>query len=176
MVAGRSRNLRIMLILQSFSQLTQVYGKSQAETIESSVGLTIGFSTNNWETLNEWARRCGEKYVKPNGLNGPIVKEQLITASQLAAMPPGTALIMVDSQYKFIAQLPFYYQMYKDAEKPVAKAAPFEETYGHKAINFEKMVKDMKLESKPITNIDEIIARLDKKIEELAKEEEEKNS
>ncbi len=205
MVAGRSRNLRIMLILQSFSQLTQVYGNAQAETIESSIGLIIGFSTNNWETLSEWARRCGEKYVKPNGQNGPVVKEQLITASQLAAMPHGTALIMVDSQYKFIAQLPFYYQSYKPAENPMTKALPFKETYGHMAIDFEKMVKGMKMDAerkrmqtdnsegremafnlfmphppkvdpRDKASIDEIIARLDKKIEALAKEEEEKNS
>ena len=51
MVASRSRNMRLMLVLQSTSQLVDVYGKSKAETIYSSIGITIGFSTNNWENL-----------------------------------------------------------------------------------------------------------------------------
>lgn len=99
MVASRSRNMRLMLVLQSNAQLVDVYGKSKAETINSCIGITIGFSTNSWETLTEWAQRCGEKQIENSG---HIIKEQLITASQLAAMPTGTALVMVDSQYKFL--------------------------------------------------------------------------
>ncbi len=109
MVAGRSRNIRIMLLLQSISQLTDVYGKSKAETINSCIGITIGFSTNNWETLSEWSQRCGERTVE-NG--NSITKEPLITASQLAAMPAGTALVLIDSRYKFISQLPFFYELH----------------------------------------------------------------
>lgn len=67
MVAGRSRNMRLMLILQSYEQLVDVYGKSKAKTICSSIGITIGFSTNCWETLVEWSQRCGKKQVENNG-------------------------------------------------------------------------------------------------------------
>lgn len=141
MVASRSRNLRLMLILQSHAQLVDVYGKSKAETINSCIGITIGFSTNSWETLTEWAQRCGEKQIERNG---HIIKEQLITASQLAAMPTGTALVMVDSQYKFIAHLPFYDEMYDNSKwkapqyKPTASGRPF------KSLDFEAMVKEIK--------------------------------
>ncbi len=141
MVASRSRNLRLMLVLQSLAQLTDVYGKSKAETINSCIGITIGFSTNSWETLTEWAQRCGEKQIE-NG--GHIIKEQLITASQLAAMPTGTALIMLDSQYKFIAHLPFYDEMYDNSGwkapqyHPVTRKTPF------KPFDFEAMVNDIK--------------------------------
>lgn len=141
MVASRSRNMRLMLVLQSLAQLTDVYGKSKAETINSCIGLTIGFSTNSWETLNEWAQRCGERQIENSG---HIIKEQLITASQLAAMPTGTALVMVDSQYKFIAYLPFYDEMYDNSKW----AAPTDRSSGrrkmHKTIDFESMVKDIK--------------------------------
>src|SRR5699024_5536066 len=90
MVASRSRNIRLMLVLQSYTHRIDGYGKSKSETINSCIGITIGFSTNSWETLTEWAQRCGEKQIE---INGHIVKEQLITATQLAAMPIGTALI-----------------------------------------------------------------------------------
>ena len=141
MVASRSRNMRLMLVLQSNAQLVDVYGKSKAETINSCIGITIGFSTNSWETLTEWAQRCGEKQIENSG---HIIKEQLITASQLAAMPTGTALVMVDSQYKFIAHLPFYDEMYDNSKwkapqyKPTTSGKPF------KSLDFEAMVKGIK--------------------------------
>ena len=198
MVASRSRNLRLMLVLQSIAQLTDVYGKSKAETINSCIGITIGFSTNSWETLTEWAQRCGEKQIENSG---HIIKEQLITASQLAAMPTGTALVMVDSQYKFIAHLPFYDEMYDNSKwkaphyKPTASGRPF------KSLDFEAMVKGIKKKQMESTlsgfsaerkapevprgfpffeearsdgpmDIDSLVSRIDAKIAELEAEEE----
>ena len=113
MVACRSRNMRLMLVLQSNAQLEDVYGKSKAETINSCIGITIGFSTNSWGTLNEWAQRCGERYMEKDG---HMLKEPLITASQLAAMPIGTALVLVDSQYKFVSRIPFYNELYDNSD------------------------------------------------------------
>lgn len=198
MVASRSRNMRLMLVLQSNAQLVDVYGKSKAETINSCIGITIGFSTNSWETLTEWAQRCGEKQMENSG---HIIKEQLITASQLAAMPTGTALVMVDSQYKFIAHLPFYDEMYDNSKweapqyKPTASGKPF------KSLDFEAMVKDIKRKRMESTlsgmsterkapetpmgfpfldgsrsdgpmDIDSLVSRIDAKIAELEAQEE----
>ena len=198
MVASRSRNMRLMLVLQSNAQLVDVYGKSKAETINSCIGITIGFSTNSWETLTEWAQRCGEKQIENSG---HIIKEQLITASQLAAMPIGTALVMVDSQYKFIAHLPFYDEMYDNSKwkapqyKPTASGRPF------KSLDFEAMVKEIKKKQMESTlsgfsaerktpavptvfpffeearsdgpmDIDRLVSRIDAKIAELEAEEE----
>lgn len=198
MVASRSRNMRLMLVLQSNAQLVDVYGKSKAETINSCIGITIGFSTNSWETLTEWAQRCGEKQIENSG---HIIKEQLITASQLAAMPTGTALVMVDSQYKFIAHLPFYDEMYDNSRwkapqyKPTVSGRPF------KSLDFEAMVKGIKKKQMESTlsgfsaerkasevprgfpffeeaqsdgpmDIDSLVSRIDAKIAELEAEEE----
>lgn len=197
MVASRSRNMRLMLVLQSNAQLVDVYGKSKAETINSCIGITIGFSTNSWETLTEWAQRCGDKQIENNG---HIIKEQLITASQLAAMPTGTALVMVDSQYKFIAHLPFYDEIYDNSKwtppqyKPTVSGRPF------KSLDFEAMVKGIKKKEMESTlsgfgterkapampsgfpfldddhtdgpmDIDSLVSRIDAKIAELEAEE-----
>lgn len=199
MVASRSRNIRLMLVLQSYAQLIDVYGKSKAETINSCIGITIGFSTNSWETLTEWAQRCGEKQIE---INGHIVKEQLITATQLAAMPIGTALIMVDNQYKFIAHLPLYDEMY-DNSAWKAPESDFEiNKRGFKSFDFVALVKtirkkklesvlaDMDSERKPLEtssresffnviqnensiDIDKLVSKIDAKIAELEKEEKE---
>lgn len=141
MVASRSRNVRLMLVLQSNAQLVDVYGKSKAETINSCIGITIGFSTNSWETLTEWAQRCGEKQIENTD---HIIKEQLITASQLAAMPTGTALVMVDSQYKFIAHLPFYDEMYDNSKWKAPEYKPSVSGRAVKPFDFEAMVKENK--------------------------------
>lgn len=141
MVASRSRNIRLMLVLQSNAQLVDVYGKSKAETINSCIGITIGFSTNSWETLTEWAQRCGEKQIENSG---HIIKEQLITASQLAAMPTGTALVMVDSQYKFISRLPFYDEMYDNSKWKAPQNRSATRGKRFKSFDFEGMVKDIK--------------------------------
>lgn len=141
MVASRSRNMRLMLVLQSNAQLVDVYGKSKAETISSCIGITIGFSTNSWETLNEWSQRCGEKQEETSG---HIIKEPLITAAQLAAMPTGTALVMVDNRYKFISHFPFYNEMYDNSDWREPKQTKNTSKSKMKTINFEEMVKDIK--------------------------------
>ncbi len=198
MVASRSRNMRLMLILQSNAQLVDVYGKSKAETINSCIGITIGFSTNSWETLNEWAQRCGEKQIENSG---HIIKEPLITASQLAAMPTGTALIMVDSQYKFIAHLPFYNEMYDNTDWKAPRYSSSAKSGKLKTLDFESMVKAIKKKqmesaisntsmerrsnempmgfpflgeerSETSPNLDSLMSRIDAKIAELEAEEE----
>lgn len=141
MVAGRSRNMRLMLVLQSNAQFVDVYGKSKAETINSCIGITIGFSTNSWETLTEWSQRCGEKQIENCG---HILKEPLITASQLAAMPTGTALIMVDSQYKFVAHLPLYDEMYDNSSWVAPRTIQTSKKSVMKTVDFEKMVQELK--------------------------------
>ena len=112
LTAARSRNIRMMLILQAYSQLCDLYGKSNAETITSCIGVTIGFPTNNWDTLQEWSQRCGECEIEHN--NGYRV-EPLITPVQLAAMKIGTALVMVENRYKFISHIPFFNELYDNS-------------------------------------------------------------
>ena len=199
MVASRSRNIRLMLVLQSYTQLIDVYGKSKAETINSCIGITIGFSTNSWETLTEWAQRCGEKQIE---INGHIVKEQLIRATQLAAMPIGTALIIVDNQYKFIAHLPLYDEMYDNSAWKAPESDFGINKRGFKSFDFvalvqtirkkklESVLADMDSKRKPLEtssresffnviqnensiDIDQLVSKIDAKIAEMEKEEKE---
>ncbi len=141
MVAGRSRNIRLMLVLQGYSQLTNVYGQSRALTITSCVGITIGFSTDNWDTLEDWSRRCG---LKNNEYNGFLRAEPLITSSQIAAMPTGTALVMVENQYKFITHLPFYYQMYKQPKEKLLKTKSKNKKRKVKILGYRDLIKILK--------------------------------
>jgi len=121
MSAGRSRNIRIMMVLQNgSSQLVDVYGKSKASSINSCVGITFAFSTNSWETLEEYSKRCGERIVE---VNGTPAREPLITATQLAAMPVGTPLVIIGNRYKYVTKLPFYSEMFdmSDWKQPISR-------------------------------------------------------
>lgn len=194
MVAARSRNIRIMLVLQNGnSQLTDVYGKSKAATINSCVGITFAFSTNSWETLNEWSQRCGERQVE---IRGNIVKEPLITASQLAAMPVGTALILINNQYKYVARLPFYNEMFDMSgwhEPSITKRSFVNKSKAFDMKNYVKQQREKKinemlngdssertstpinpfsLESPSTIDTSDLVARIDAKIAELEAQEE----
>lgn len=138
---GRSRNLRLMLVLQSQSQLVDLYGKNAAEAILSCVGITIAFSTNDWDTLTEWSKLCGMRQTERNG---QPVEEPLISQTQLAAMPTGTALIMIDGQYKFISRLPFYYQMYGSTSRPTTVFDVPKERFPIQTLNLTEYVKEKK--------------------------------
>lgn len=106
MAASRSRRIRITAVLQALSQLEDVYGKSKSDTIISNFGVTVAFSTNNFDTLNELSRRCGERRVK----SGQI--ESLISPVQLGAMGVGQALIIIENRYKYIANLPNFNDLF----------------------------------------------------------------
>src|SRR5699024_7471806 len=90
MSAGRSRNIRVEFVLQSISQLVDIYGESNATTIMSNCDVRIAFRVNHWDTLTELSRICGEREIN---CEGHVSREPLITQSQLAAMETGQALV-----------------------------------------------------------------------------------
>lgn len=101
MVAGRSRNIRMMLVLQSLSQLDAIYNDS-AEAIKNCVGITYCFSNNNYDTLKEFSEKCG--YSDEGKL--------LITPSQLAAMEPLQCLVSLYNRYKYVHKFPYFHNLY----------------------------------------------------------------
>ena len=103
MSAGRSRNIRTFLVLQSLSQLENIYGKSDARTIRDNADLLVLYRTNDLFTLREISELCGSRVWDDavERSSGP-----LITPAQLAALRTGQALVMLDGGTKFVADLP----------------------------------------------------------------------
>lgn len=108
MSAGRSRNIRVEFVLQSISQLVDIYGESNANTIMSNCDVRIAFRVNHWDTLTELSRICGERELSREG---HISREPLITQSQLAAMETGQALVIVSGRMKFVTWIPDFTEM-----------------------------------------------------------------
>lgn len=113
MTAGRSRNIRVEFVLQSMSQLVDIYGASNATTIISNCDVRIAFRVNHWDTLTELSRICGEREIN---CEGHLSREPLITQSQLAAMETGQALVIISGRMKFVTWLPDFTEMYPNAQ------------------------------------------------------------
>ena len=107
MTAGRSRNIRMFLVVQSFTQLCEVYGTNAAETIRSNAGLSVVFSTNDPATSELYSRLCGRREIlTPYGPK----EENLIEPCAISGLRTGQALILLN-EYKFVANLPRFDQV-----------------------------------------------------------------
>ena len=79
--AARSRLIRFTFIIQNYAQLTQVYGKENAETIKGNCNITYLISSE-LQALEELSKLCGDKIIKV----GKDKKEEtrpLVTVSDL---------------------------------------------------------------------------------------------
>lgn len=110
MAAGRSRNIRCHLVLQSLTQLNTLYGADEARTITENASVLVALRVNNWDTLTELSNKCGTWELE---CNGQILREPVITPKQLAMMETGQALVMVpDRRLCFVSKLPHYEELF----------------------------------------------------------------
>lgn len=110
MSAGRSRNIRCQLVLQSLSQLVTIYDTSRASTIIANADVWIAYRTNEQNTLKELSLKCGERIVKNERGES---KESLITTSQLASLKTGQALVIISGRTRYVANVPSYSDIYE---------------------------------------------------------------
>ena len=56
---GRSRNIWMNLIVQSYSQLSKVYDEKSADIIKSNCNIQVFIGTTDYKTIEEFSKRCG---------------------------------------------------------------------------------------------------------------------
>jgi Type IV secretory pathway, VirD4 components len=158
LAASRSRNLRMHLVLQSLSQLNDLYGNSAAETILANCDVKIAFRTNNMHTLKELSALCGIKTYRSE--IGTTVAEPLITESQLAALENRQALVMIKGRIKFITWLPDFTEMniMLPDNKNNFKRTNRETVYADKVFDIQNFIKEFK-RRKTIEDFDKIAKR-----------------
>ncbi len=61
---ARSRGIRFLFVLQSFSQLKNRYGAEVADIIKSNCNIKIFIGTDDAETRKEFSELCGQKKIK----------------------------------------------------------------------------------------------------------------
>lgn len=66
---GRSRGIRYLFVLQSFSQLTAKYGKDIGDIIKTNCNVKIFIGSDDAETRREFSELCGQKKIKNFSVN-----------------------------------------------------------------------------------------------------------
>lgn len=188
MSACRSRNIRLHLVLQSLTQLDNAFGTSKAKTIIENAGVTMAFRVNNMDSLNELSRRCGERDISRNGYTS---REPLVKSTELMSLKRGQALVIIEGGTKFITELPGYDKMFDNSKweapkkKQHSKRAKIEyfniKSYIENPKSYPADEKSNTADFNPLLNsvnfsgkiipISEYVEKLDKRIAELEKEE-----
>lgn len=102
--AARSRLIRFTFIIQNFSQLNDVYGKEDAETIRSNCGNLIYILTTELSALEEISKLCGEAKVE-KGKDDKRDSKPLVTVSDLQKMKINEVIVLRNRMNPFKTQL-----------------------------------------------------------------------
>ena len=178
MSAGRSRNIRCQLVLQSLSQLEAIYGQGKSSIIRANADVLVAFRTNQLDTLRELSEKCGEREVVTGG---HVSREHLITESQLASMKTGQALVIVSGYVRFISWLPDFTEMFdcsgwKAPERRIrerGRNVKFLDLKGYVRRQKRKKLEAQRGEPSHIWHGSDSLAELEEEIDSLFKEEEE---
>ncbi len=69
---ARSRGIRFLFVLQSFSQLTAKYGREIGDIVKTNCNVKIFIGSDDAETRKEFSELCGQKKVKNFSVNTSI--------------------------------------------------------------------------------------------------------
>ena len=183
--AGRGRNVRCTTIWQNLSQMEVLYGAANAGSIRENAGVLVAYRVNDYRTLLELSRKCGERMVEQ--ANGALHCEPLITPSQLWAMDVGQALVCIDGRTRFISQLDDYTELFGCESAKLPVRAPNYDRPKPKLFDLQAYVGQLQKQAapeffgsredlppflhgsvhRPPKDMDEYIRRLDEKIAEL---------
>ncbi len=100
--AARSRNIRFTFIIQGFSQLNDVYGKEQADTIKGNCGNKIFINSSDLADLEEISKLCGEAKSKEKE---KTASRPLLTASDLQKLKKFQVVILRQRMNPFKTKL-----------------------------------------------------------------------
>lgn len=69
---ARSRGIRFLFVLQSFSQLTAKYGREIGDIVKTNCNVKIFIGSDDPETRREFSELCGQKKVKSFSVNTSV--------------------------------------------------------------------------------------------------------
>ncbi|HIS35627.1 TPA: TraM recognition domain-containing protein [Candidatus Scatousia excrementigallinarum] len=145
--ACAGRNIYFTLVIQSYAQLNNVYGKDVAEIILDNLNVKIFLGSNNYDTLQQFSRECGEMTrISPlSALNGSRSEIEhyeletipLITRSRLSCFEPGECVVLeANCDHVLLSRLERYYLCPEFSSLPMASeheytcaVNPFDEKY-----------------------------------------------
>ena len=137
--AARSRLIRFTFIIQNYAQLTQVYGKEDAETIKGNCNIMYLIS-NELQALEELSKLCGEKKSKDKD---KTASTPLVTVSDLQRLQKFETISLRLRTMPFKTKLVPNFEM--NWGRKYAKAAyPVREKREVELFDIREYVKDLK--------------------------------
>lgn len=145
--AARGRNIFFYCILQSYSQLDNIYGKNTAEIIRDNLNIKIFLGSNNPDTLTRFQAECGEyTRLSPksvlSGKEAELSRFELetipvVTKTDLSSFKAGECVIIeLNKPYAFWSRLERSYMCpeFRDIEAKsdreyTSKINPYEQRY-----------------------------------------------
>lgn len=123
LTAGRSRGVRMNMVVQGFDQLESAYGKNEAQTIRSNATNLVYLLSKDYQTLEEISKTLGTKKTSKTK------EERVVTVDRLKNFKLGEVLIMGDRGKSLITNvLPFNkYNYYKNLKKYSVRDIPKKE-------------------------------------------------
>lgn len=155
------RNIFFILILQSYAQLNNVYGRDIAEIIRDNLNVHVFIGSNNPPTLTDFSRECGEftRVAPVSALNGG--KEEIehyqietiprVPKSMLSRLAVGECIVTeANCGYVMLSQMERYYLCDEFNNLEVTSAndyasdvRPLEDKYNYKYVT-RKSLKSKK--------------------------------
>lgn len=71
---GRSRNIWLNLVVQSYAQLAKVYDDKSADIIKSNCNTQVFIGTTDYKTIEEFSKRCGNYSIVQRSVGFNTVK------------------------------------------------------------------------------------------------------
>ena len=130
------RNIFFILILQSYAQLNNVYGKDVAEIIRDNLNVHVFIGSNNPLTLKEFSSECGEftRIAPVSALNGSKAEIEtyhvetisLVPKSMLASLAVGECIVTeANCGYVMFSKLERYYMCNEFSNLPQTQESKY---------------------------------------------------
>jgi len=127
---GRSEGLGFMICLQNLTQLTSVYGESNATTILNNLKTKcILPSISDYKALNYISNLCGDKEVETESTNDKgkshsKTTKRLFTADEIRRIDDDEILIIAHNKLPFMDEQNTYYNQSKYTNNVIEKFIP----------------------------------------------------
>ncbi|MBQ9853646.1 MAG: type IV secretory system conjugative DNA transfer family protein [Bacilli bacterium] len=139
--AARSRQIRFNFIIQNFAQLTQVYGKENAETLKGNCGNIIYLISTELQALEEISKLCGEVKSKEKEKTSST---PLVTVSDLQRMKQFEIIVLRIRQFPFKTKFTPDFKMNWGNEKYENATFPIREKKTLNIFDVKEFVKEKK--------------------------------
>ncbi|MGN1060299.1 MAG: type IV secretory system conjugative DNA transfer family protein [Candidatus Coproplasma sp.] len=84
---GRSRKIWFTMIVQSYSQLNNVYGETVADIIKGNCGIKMFIGSNDMNTCKEYSELCGNITVVTSSTSGSVHSDDFNLSNQTQVRP-----------------------------------------------------------------------------------------